>query len=159
MFPATGSSSHTARLWTAPDGRRHGLRIRQVSIQGVRSAINTGCHSGTRNMQPAGRWSHTSRMRPTSGRAASRRPEPGNGGLRRSGYPSPACTAASAWGRTELGARAESAGSKVVPMDVPTLTPGLLHSVEPQWHSRHGALCGCSLSLLEAWLPGRERSR
>ena len=47
----------------------------------------------------------------------------------------------------------------MVPMDVPALMPGLLHFTDPQWHIRHGVLRGWSLSLLEGWLPGRERSR
>jgi hypothetical protein len=72
---------------------------------------------------------------------------------------SPARTAASAWARTDLGARAESAGSNVVPMDIPTLMPGLLHSAESQWHIRHGVLRGCSLSLLGSCLSAGERSR
>jgi hypothetical protein len=60
--------------------------------------------------------------------------------------------------RTSLGARGESAGSNVVPMDMPTFMPGLRHSAEPRWHIRHGVLRGCSLSLLEGWSPGRQRS-
>jgi len=50
----------------------------------------------------------------------------------------------------------ESAGSKAGPVDVPALMPGLPHSAEPQWHIRHGCFRGCSLSLLEGRLPGRE---
>src|SRR5271155_5598511 len=41
-------------------------------------------------------------------------------------------------GQYRPGARVESAGSKVGPVDVPTLLPGLPHSAEPHWHIRHG---------------------
>ena len=51
-------------------------------------------------------------------------------------------TAVSAWARTGLGARFGSAGSNVVPMDLPALMPGVLHSAEPQWPIRHGVLRG-----------------
>ena len=49
-------------------------------------------------------------------------------------------------GQNRPGARVESAGSKVGPVDVPTLMPGLPHSAEPQWHIRHGVFRGSSLS-------------
>ncbi len=82
------------------------------------------------------------RMRPIRGRSgarsAGRRPEPGNVGLRRSGCcPFRACRSVGL-GQNRPGARVESAGSKVGPVDVPTVMPGLPHSAEPQWHIRHG---------------------
>ena len=101
-----------------------------------------GCCSGTRDRQPAGLLV-PDRMRPVRGRSgarsAGRRPEPGmpvSGG--QPAVHSGACRSVGL-GQNRPGACVESAGSKVGPVDVPTLfMPGLPRSAEPQWHIRRG---------------------
>jgi len=52
----------------------------------------------------------------------------------------------------------ESAGSKVGPVDVPTLMPGLPHSAEPQWHIRHGCFAAAHYRCSKAgYRAGSER--
>ena len=100
-----------------------------------------GCCSGTRDRQPTGRWSQTG-----CGRSGGDQGHVLQVGVRSQGMSvsdgraavhSGACRSAGS-GQNRPGARVESAGSKVGPVDVPALMPGLPHSAEPQWHIRHG---------------------
>ena len=100
-----------------------------------------GCCSGTRDRQPAGRWSQTG-----CGRSGGDQGHVLQVGVRSRGMPvsggqaavhSGACRSVGL-GQNRPGACVESAGSKVGPVDVPTLMPGLPRSAEPQWHIRRG---------------------
>lgn len=100
-----------------------------------------GCCSGTGDRQPTGRWSQTG-----CGRSGGDQGHVLQVGVRSQGMSvsdgraavhSGACRSVGL-GQNRPGARVESAGSKVGPVDVPALMPGLPHSAEPQWHIRHG---------------------
>jgi len=156
------------RAWSSVSPSRQWLRSLAVLVEErlelcpFRDEVGDqhGCCSGTRDRQPTGRWSQTG-----CGRSGGDQGHVLQVGVRSQGMSvsegqaavhSDACRSVGLGQNRPGEAPVESAGSKVGPVDVPTLMPGLPHSAEPQWHIRHGCFRGCSLSLLEGRLPGRE---
>ncbi len=142
-----GTSDRRACSWVSPS--RQWLRSlallvgERLELCPFRDEVGDqhGCCSGPgTGSRRAARWSQTG-----CGRSGGDQGHVLQVGVRSQGMPvsdgqaavhSGACRSVGL-GQNRPGARVESAGSKVGPVDAPTLMPGLPHSAEPQWHIRH----------------------
>ena len=133
-------SAPMARNWPSPPPRpvwtMNGPDDMAASVP-ICSANNTGCHKGTRNRQPIGRFVHSARMRPSIGTFCTYPAGPVEWWSPRVNVSRPARSAARASLSTDCGPARWPPGpsvEKTVPIDMPTRI--ILQVYSTSWNRR-----------------------